>query len=104
MSEVVEEVKEEIAPEEQAARDFDRLYPVYERMLANLSRKGAIRVAKNLPTYPLVREKITFMDNKEKQVFELGMHLQDCKLTMMTAVLKERLKKEEAKDESTNES
>lgn len=98
------EAKIELPPEERAAQDFDKLYPVYERLLSNLSRKGAIRVARNLPTYPLIREKIVFQDPKEQEAFELGLHLQDCRLIMMSAVLKEKMMKEEITKEINLES
>lgn len=94
----VEEPKVEenqAAPEDIAARDFQMMFPEFKKRLDGLSKKALRKLFTLVTEYPLGDKKVdlSMLSQVEKEVFYLGLHINDAKFVMMRAVL--NAKKEE---------
>lgn len=87
----------DVKPEDVAAESFQKNLPVFKNYASGLSNKALRRVLNALVEFPLQEGKLKFGDAKEQQAFTIGLHLIDCKITMISAVVKEELTSEEKK-------
>jgi len=90
------------SPEDMAAHDYQMLLPKFKEACDPLSRRQMQRVVDALMEYPLENQNPRFSYTEERNAFNTGMQLLDCKLVLTNYVLaltKNKEKMEEFKAE-----
>lgn len=85
----IEATKEEPQPsaEDYAARDWQYLLPKFMLKIEELSNRQLKRVVTALVEFPLQASEVHFSYPQEKELFNLGMQLFDCKMVLMKAIM-----------------
>lgn len=81
--------------EDMAAFDYQRLIPEFYKKIEELNNRSLKKVVAALVEYPLERSQFKWSYYQEREAFNLGMKLFDCKFVIMRAVLD--LKQDEIK-------
>lgn len=84
--------------EDQAAKTYSELVPIWKRLRGTLSSKAKDRVMDAIMQWPLQDEAPKFQSGKEMELFKLGCTILDCKTIMVSAVFEERMKREKEKE------
>lgn len=79
--------------EDMAAYDYQNLIPQFKEKLDELNTRSLIKVINALVEYPLAAQQFRWSYQHEKEAFNMGMKIFDCKFVIMRAVLE--MKKEE---------
>jgi hypothetical protein len=82
--------------EDLAAHDYQTLIPEFYKKIEELSNRSLKRVVTALVEYPLQSKNFQWSYAKERECFNIGMKLFDCKFVLMRAVFdmsKEDIKK-----------
>jgi hypothetical protein len=80
--------------EDQAAKTYDSLVPVWDRFAENANKKSLIRVVKAATKWPLQDKVPKFQSKGEFEAFKVLCTILDCKTIMISSVLEERMKKQ----------
>jgi hypothetical protein len=88
--------------EDQVAKTYDSLVPVWDRFAENASKKALIRVVKAAIKWPLQDKVPKFQNKAEFEAFKILCTILDCKTVMISAVLEERLKKSKGDESGKN--
>lgn len=91
LREQVQEMHQNMVPEDVATHFFKMYYPIYRGLLSGLSNKDARRVAEHVVQWPLEVQHPKFNDQKALQAFQTGIRLLDCKFIMKSAAEMHRL-------------
>lgn len=83
--------------EDQAAKTYDSLVPLWDRFARNTNKKSLIRVVSSAVKWPLQDKVPKFQTQVEFEAFKMLCTILDCKTIMISSVVEERMKKQEEK-------